>query len=88
MRLWSWELWASYSIFYFNLEKINDSYVLKKAERLNDPARQNEQDKVLIAIPVFADLYNYFCCNFKKNLNLKILKIKFKNAIIKCYAII
>ena len=40
-----------------NLEAINDSYVLENAKRLNDPARQNEKDKVLIAIPLFADLF-------------------------------
>jgi hypothetical protein len=51
-----------------NLEKINESYVLKNAERLNDPARQNEKDKVLIAIPLFADLYNYLARFRKKTL--------------------
>ncbi len=51
-----------------NLEKINYSYVLKNAERLNHPAKQNEKDKVLIVIPVFADLYNYLARYRKKTL--------------------
>ena len=50
------------------LESINNSYLLENAQRLNDPTRQDEKDKVLIPIPLFADLYNYLARYRKKTL--------------------
>ena len=51
-----------------NLEAINITYVLENAKRLEDPARKDEKDKVLIVIPLFADLYNYLARYRKKTL--------------------
>jgi hypothetical protein len=51
-----------------NLENINASILQENSKMREDPCRQNEKEKPLIAIPLEKDLYNYLARYRKKAL--------------------